>query len=60
MYNAIKNYNRMVADIFYPIFTLKITIWVCFIQKKKKKSGPRSHQGISLDPLVGLQLPPYP
>ena len=23
----------MVADIFYPIFTLKITVFACFIQK---------------------------
>ena len=27
----------MVADIFYPIFTLKITMLAYFIQKKKKK-----------------------
>ena len=25
----------MIADIFYPIFTLMITILACFIQKKK-------------------------
>ena len=49
----------MVADIFYPIFTLKITMLAYFIQKKKKKKkwGPCPHQSITLDPLVGLQLP---
>ena len=47
----------MVADIFYPIFTLKITMLAYFIQKKKKKWGPCPHQSITLDPLVGLQLP---
>ena len=26
----------MIADIFYPIFTLMITILVCFIRKKSK------------------------
>ena len=49
----------MVADIFYPILTLKITVLACFIQKKKKNRGPRPNQSITLDPLVGLQLPPY-
>ena len=48
----------MVADIFYPILTLKITVLACFIQKKDR--GPRPHQSITLDPLVDLQLPPYP
>ena len=28
------SYNRMIADIFYLIFTLMITVLVCFIQKK--------------------------
>ena len=27
----------MIADIFYPIFTLMITILACFIRKKKGK-----------------------
>ena len=45
----------MVADIFYPILTLKITVLVCFIQKKFGGLTPR--QSITLDPLVGLQLP---
>ena len=27
----------MIADIFYPIFTLMITILACFIRKKKRK-----------------------
>ena len=45
---------RMIADIFYPIFTLKITVLACFIQKKLNCLGllhPRIHQGIALDPL---------
>ena len=29
----------MVADIFYPIFTLRITMLAYFIQKKKKNGG---------------------
>ena len=45
----------MVADIFYPILTLKITVLACFIQKKIGGLTPR--QSITLDPLVGLQLP---
>ena len=48
----------MVADIFYPILTLKITVLACFIQKKNR--GPRPQQSITLDPLVVLQLSPYP
>ena len=48
----------MVADIFCPIFTLKVTVLACLIQKKKKLPCP--HQGINLDPLVGLHLPQYP
>ena len=50
----------MIADIFYHIFTLKITILACLMQKKIKNWGPRRCQGIFLDPLVGLKLPPYP
>ena len=30
----------MVADIFYPILTLKITVLACFIQKKLGASPP--------------------
>ena len=43
----------MGADIFYLIFTLKITVLACFMQKSQKKN-------ISLDPLASLQIPPYP
>ena len=46
----------MVADIFYPILTLKITVLVSFIQKKNR--GPCPQQSITQDPMVGLQLPP--
>ena len=48
----------MIADIFYPIFTLKIIVLACLMQKKNWR--PRRRQGIFLDHLVGLQLPPYP
>ena len=54
----------MIADIFYPIFTLRITALVCFIQKKKTQTNnclsalhPRLQQGITLDSLGSLQLP---
>ena len=54
----------MIADIFYPIFTLTITVLVCFIRKKIIKlfgaSCPRPHQGITLDLLGGLQPLPRP
>ena len=47
----------MIADIFYPIFTLMITILACFIRKKKENcSGdlhPHVHQGIALDSMEG-------
>ena len=47
----------MIADIFYPIFTLTITILACFIRKKKENcSGdlhPNVHQGIALDSIEG-------
>ena len=47
----------MIADIFYPIFTLTITILTCFIRKKKENcSGdlhPHVHQGIALDSIEG-------
>ena len=29
----------MVADIFYPIFTLKITVLACFVQKQTNVGG---------------------
>ena len=49
----------MIADIFYPIFTLMITILACFIWKKKLSAlHPRLQQGITLDTLESLQLPP--
>ena len=52
----------MITDTLYPIFTLTITVLACFIQKNKNKKnvGLHPHQGISLDPLRGLQLPPDP
>ena len=53
----------MIADIFYPIFTLTITVLACFTQKKQSYSGvsqPRLHQGIALDPFGSLQLPQTP
>ena len=43
---------RMIADIFYPICTLTITVLACFIRKKAKLFGglqQRLHQGIALD-----------
>ena len=53
----------MIADIFYPIFTITITNLVCFIQEKPKLIGdlaptlsPRHHPG----PPGGLQLPQDP
>ena len=41
----------VIADIFYPIFTLTITVLVFFIPKEKIKEigGFAYHQGISLD-----------
>ena len=52
----------MISDVFYPIFTLTITIVVCFIRKKSYLGylHPRVHQGIVQDPLGDLQLPPDP
>ena len=47
----------MIADIFYPIFTLTITILACFIRKKKENClgdlHPHVHQGIALDSMEG-------
>ena len=51
----------MIANIFYPIFTLTITGLACFMRKKLFGFlHPRLHQGIALDLLGGLQLPPDP
>ena len=47
----------MVADIFCPIFTLKVTVLACLIQKKKLPFPPSGHQP---GPLVDLHLPQYP
>ena len=52
---------RMIAEIFYPIFTLSIIILVFYTKKKKlfRGSHPRLHQGITLDLMVeGLTAPP--
>ena len=53
----------MMVDIFYPIFTLTITVLARFIRKKLNSSGV-SHlhlcQGIALDPLEGLTGPTRP
>ena len=51
----------MIADIFYPIFTLTITVTACFIQKKKNQNclrvlHPHFHQGNALDPQFQLLL----
>ena len=50
----------MIADVFYPIFTLTITILVCFIRRKSKivqrfayPRSPRHRPG----PLRGLKAP---
>ena len=47
----------MVADIFYPIFNLKITVLVCFIQKKLGTSPQSGHLP---EPPGGLTAPPIP
>ena len=53
----------MIADIFYPIFTLTIAILACFIRKKSKivqgfayTCFPRHHAGTP----GGLKAPPKP
>ena len=54
----------MIADTFYPKFTITITNLACFIRKKKAKlfgvfvptPSPRHHPG----PPEGLQLPREP
>ena len=49
----------MIADIVYPIFTLKITVLACFIQKKNR--GPCPHQAVHhLGPPGGLAAPLIP
>ena len=51
----------MIADIFYPIFTVMITVLVCFIQKKNIW-GLCTHaftRALHWTP-GGLQLPPKP
>ena len=59
----------MIADIFYPIFTLMITILACFIRKKKGKlfwgfapsCSPRYCPGLhGGGEKGGLQLAPDP
>ena len=50
----------MVADIFYPIFTLKITVLACFIQEKQKNLGASSPPGHLPGPPGGLTAPPPP
>ena len=50
----------MVADIFYPIFTLKITVLACFIQEKQKNLGASSPPGHLPGPPGGLTAPPLP
>ena len=49
----------MIADIFYPIFTLTITISVCFIPTKKKLFGGFFTR-LSLWIPWGLTAPPAP
>ena len=52
----------MVVNIFYPIFTLKITILACLIHTHThtQKWGSCPTLGHLPVPLVGLQLPLYP
>ena len=47
----------MVADIFYPIFILKITVLVCFLQKKLGTSPQPGHLP---ERPGGLTAPPIP
>ena len=47
----------MVADIFYPIFTLRITMLAYFIQKKKKKMGALPPPEHHFAPPGGLTAP---
>ena len=48
----------MVTDIFYPIFTLKITVLASFIQEKQKNLGASSPPGHLPGPPGGLTTPP--
>ena len=51
----------MIADIFYPISTLTITVLAYFIRKKMFRGfAPTSSPGHHPGPLRGLQLPPDP
>ena len=50
----------MVADIFYPIFTLNITVLASFIQEKQKNLGASSPPGHLPGPPGGLTAPPPP
>ena len=53
----------MIADIFFPIFTLKNTVLACFIRKKKKLFGgfaPTPSPGHHPGPPGGFQFPPGP
>ena len=50
----------MVADIFYPIFTLKIPVLASFIQEKQKNLGASSPPGQLPGPPGGLTAPPPP
>ena len=52
----------MIADIFYPISTLTITVLAYFIRKKKCLGAlhSRLHQGTTLDPLGAYNSPQTP
>ena len=52
----------MTADIFYPIFTLTITVLACFIRKKKMFLGfaPTPSTGHHPGHSGKFQLPPDP
>ena len=52
----------MIADIFYPIFTLTITVLACFTQKNKVVRGFHTHDFIKASPwtLWGAVTPPDP
>ena len=47
----------MIADIFYPIFTLKITVLACLMQKKNWRPRPPGHLS---RPPGGFTTPPIP
>ena len=53
----------MITDIFFPIFTLTITVLACFIRKKTKLFGgfrPMPSTEHHPGPPGGLQLPKPP